>query len=121
MIKKYYFRYDVREGPPGFADNDFYQSDNYSNFEMCFRKYLKFNPRKHWNYLRNCSEYFVYIDENNCIHKNRSDDGVIYYSDCEIDLGISEGKFDDIIEKCKGNVINHTNESLVRNKPRYYF
>ena len=96
----------VREGKPGFADNDEYESEWYDNFEDCYVHYLRFNPEKYWPYLRSSTEIIRYKNKNS-IHDNSVDKGLIYYDpeiieDC---LGISEIEFDKIIEKISKNLI----------------
>ena len=60
----------MREGAPGFADDEEYISNKFYSFERCYKEYVKFNPHRHWVYLRSVqNEYFIY--ENNEIkHKN---------------------------------------------------
>lgn len=96
-MSTWYFKFYVREGQPGCADDDTYTSNVYDSFEKCFRDYIKFNPNKQWRYLRNLSrEEFIYAN-NGIEHINKASDGLIYYDNSELELGISDQLFDKII------------------------
>ena len=42
----------VREGAPGWADDDEYTSTWYKSFEECYKAYVDFNPCNWWKKLR---------------------------------------------------------------------
>jgi hypothetical protein len=59
-IVSWSFEINVREGKPGFANDESYESCEYKSFEECYKNYIDFVPRKQWKYLRNVqSEYIV--------------------------------------------------------------
>ena len=62
-VKSWYYQIEVREGAPGFADDDDYKSKMFDNFEECFISYIHFNPSEYWNDLR-CvySEKIIYTN-----------------------------------------------------------
>ena len=49
---KYKYVVYVREGEPGFADDDDYKSYEYDDFMSCFISLCEFRPENHWPYLR---------------------------------------------------------------------
>lgn len=67
---KYRYIVNVREGAPGFADDDFHQSGYYDSFQSCLEKLKKFDPKKHWNHLRYVeSKNILEYQDNKLINK----------------------------------------------------
>jgi len=75
----------VREGESGFADNDEYISKWFISFEKCFVAYIKFNPEKHFKYLRFINQEIIQYKSNNEIYNNEANDGKIYYNKDKIE------------------------------------
>jgi hypothetical protein len=101
VAKNWHFVVEVREGAPGWADDETYQSPNFDSFEECYEKYLQFSPAKYWRYLRGVyNEYIIYQSGDDTI-KNRAICGKVYYRTNHIieDLGITEEQFDVLIDK----------------------
>jgi hypothetical protein len=40
------------EGERGFADDDYYTSDEYNTFDDCCEEMKRFNPKHRWKHLR---------------------------------------------------------------------
>ena len=108
VTKSWYFtmELEVREGAPGWADDDTYQSKNFDSFEDCYRKYIQFSPAKYWRHLRSvCNEYIVY-QCGDVTTKNRAIFGMVYYRANHIvqDLGITKEEFNVLIDKLENMV-----------------
>ncbi|AMN83715.1 hypothetical protein D5b_00290 [Faustovirus] len=101
MSKHWQFVYCVSEGAPGFCDSDQYESEWFDSFEKCYRKYLDFDPRKHWSHLRFVFKSVLLYKNGDIIEENPADNGMIYYTEGKIekDLGITDDEFDNIIKK----------------------
>ena len=98
-VKYWYYQIEAREGTSGFADDVEYKSDMFDSFERCFVSYIKFKPSKHWNNLRHIqSEIIIYVN-NDITHITKANDGMLYYDDPEIELGITDCEFDKLIDK----------------------
>ena len=101
--KTWHFVIEVREGAPGWADDDTYQSRNFDSFDDCYIEYINFSPAKHWEHLRRVhNEYIVYKCGEDTTN-NKAILGAIYYRTNQIveDLGITEEQFDTLIDKLK--------------------
>lgn len=60
------FTIEVLEGPPGYADDDFYKSEDFSSMSECYLAYRNFNAASYWRYYRSTkSEYFSFCTSNN--------------------------------------------------------
>jgi hypothetical protein len=95
-VKNWYYQIKAREGRDGFADDVEYKSDIFDSFEKCFVSYINFKPSKRWNNLRHIqSENIIY----NNTYITKANDGMLYYDDPEIELGITEFEFDNLIDK----------------------
>ena len=97
-VKYWYYTINARVGEPGFAESDEYESPHFDSFEKCFRSYINFNPHREFIHLRRIGgQNFIYVN-NNVENVNDADGGILYYNNAEVDLGITENKFDKIIE-----------------------
>ena len=103
--KSWFFKVCVREGRPGWSDDDEYLSIRFTSFEECFRAYLVFRPFKYWSYCRHVQREEIIFCKGNKITVNNAKDGMVYYNMCEDDLGITENEFDEIL-----NSINSANK-----------
>ena len=101
VAKNWYFVIEVREGAPGWADDDTYQSVNFDTFDDCYKKYLQFSPAKYWKHLRCVRNEYIVYQCGDVTTKNRAICGRIYYRTSHIieDLGITEEQFDELIDK----------------------
>ena len=101
VVKNWYFVVNVREGAPGWADDDTYQSEKYTSFEDCYRKYIKFSPARYWTHLRHINSECIVFQCGDKINKNTACDGVICYTSGKMieELGITEKQFDNIINQ----------------------
>ena len=52
LEKKYYYKINVREGAPGFADDETYRSSDFNDIKECYKSYLKFNPSKYYTHFK---------------------------------------------------------------------
>jgi hypothetical protein len=101
--KFWYYQIIVSEGCAGYANDDEYKSDKFDTFEKCFISYVNFNPSNHWINLRWIqNENFIYVNDD-IENVNTAKEGLIYYDNPEINLGITDSDFDKIINKIKKN------------------
>ena len=103
VSKCWYFIIDVREGLPGCADNDTYQSEKYDSFEECYREYITFSPPNHWYHLRNSLHEYIINQSGEQTRKNIAYRGLVNYRADKIveDLGITDEQFDLLIDEIK--------------------
>lgn len=101
VARNWYFVIGVREGLPGCADDDTYQSANFKSFEDCYRRYINFSPAKYWKYLRGVRDEYIVYQHDDVTTKNRAHFGMVYYIPDQIvkDLGITEEQFDTLIDE----------------------
>ena len=109
--KYWYYHIEVREGAPGFADDEEYKSQKFKSFEDCFESYVYFQPSNHWSNLRRVQrESLIYFDGNK-IYINLAKEGMLHYDNSEIELGITDSEFDDIIAR----IVNRQNNKIKKN------
>ena len=99
--KNWYFVVEVREGAPGWVDNDRYRSKNFDSFQDCYTEYVRFSPAKHWRRLRGVHNAYIGYQRGDVKILSKAIDGMIYYrtNHCVEDLGITEEEFDALIAK----------------------
>ena len=86
------FAVKVREGAPGFADDDEFVSRRFSSFAQCHEAYYAFNPDHRWPHLRSVySRRFIFDGpdgekETSITHRN-----VVHYTDEQRrDMGVTD-------------------------------
>lgn len=102
--KKYKFMFIGKEGRREFDNDEFeYVSNEFDNFEDCYKTYLCFNIKSKYPQIGSLKSYILY-DPN-----SKDDtvdgiltqvlDGMLYFTNCEDQLGILETELDNILEK----------------------
>ena len=89
------FKICVREGAPGWADDEEHKSIWYQSFEECYKAYVDFDPSKWWKNLRYVqTEVICYKCNDQGIH-NFLHSGKLCYNPKTIkcDLGIEESEY----------------------------
>ena len=95
-MSKYYFQVDVREGSPGWADDDEYISKPYDTFANAYKAMYHFEPRHYWRYLRFVIRIRIWLEGNPVV-------SVCTCGQCHIQLAdltslrTTEQEFDDIM------------------------
>ena len=89
------FEICVREGAPGWADDDEYTSEWYDSFESCFMAYVNFNPYTWWNNLRYVQREVIRYKNKDMCTTNTVHGGRLCYNKNTIlnDLGITEREY----------------------------
>lgn len=98
-VSKWYFRVCVREGRPGFSDDDDFMSKKYTNFEDCYAGYLNFSPFRYWEHCRRVMKQEIIYCYGNKVMLNPIIRGTIRFEKCEEDLGVTKEEFDRVMNK----------------------
>lgn len=95
---EYHFTVYVREGAPGYADNDSYKSPSYSTFEECYFRCIHFKPETHWSDHRCTQGVYMTRDEGRAVEVKSTvqECGLIEVDDL-VHLGVAEAQFDHVI------------------------
>ena len=98
----YYFKVRVREGAPGWADDDSYTSYSFKTFADTYKALVFFKPRRYWCNLRCVQRMQIWREGYSKVNVYR-DGYVIEIADLA-KLGVSEEKFDEIIASIDNKV-----------------
>ena len=91
----YYFKVNVREGAPGWADDASYTSQPFNTFADVYVTLVFFNPRRYWRHLRRVQGMYIWKEGQPKVY--------VYEDGCAIDvkelpkLCVTEEDFDTII------------------------
>ena len=104
--RTWYYIIEVREGAPGFADDEKYVSNKFKSFAECYKSYSSFVPGRYWRNLRRIQNEQFIFENNGVVHKNQACNTQIYYISEKIEetLGITEEHFDDVIAEIVKNI-----------------
>jgi hypothetical protein len=95
---EYHFTVYVREGAPGYADDESYTSPPYSTFEECYFRCIKFSPESHWSNHRFTQGVYMTRDSGRAVEvrSTAQECGLIEVDDL-VHLGVVESQFDHVI------------------------
>ena len=111
-MSKYYFEVNVREGAPGWADDDEYIGGPFDTFGEAYRALFYFEPCRYWYHLRYVSSMKIWLDGNRKVDVSTGGSYLIELEDL-IHLNVTEAEFDviiAIIDKEQGNTTDNEEE-----------
>jgi hypothetical protein len=95
---EYRFHVHVREGAPGFSDDDSYDSPSYATFEECYKKCVLFKPEAHWTHHRYTQSVSMSKNKGQHVPVISTAQGCGLIDVDHLDhLGITEAQFDHVI------------------------
>ena len=92
----YYFKVDVREGAPGWADDDSYTSNGFKTFADVYEALVHFRPSRHWSHLRYVQMMYLWKEGQPKVPVH--EDGCVIEVNNLAKLDVLEEEFDRIIE-----------------------
>ena len=78
----YGYTVNVRQGRPGFADDDEYTQSGFHTFMGAVQSFIHFNPESYWPYLRRVQQRYIYkqTDKKTQFHATiESSNGFIHF------------------------------------------
>ena len=95
-MAKYYFKINVREGAPGWADDDEYTSKPFNTFGKAYRALFYFEPERFWNHLRFVQSMEIWLDGCQKVNVSTGGEYLIELDDL-VHLNVTEEEFDYVI------------------------
>ena len=99
MSEVYCFQINVREGAPGCADDDTYNSRAFTSFAAAYKEMVFFEVERYWPHLRMIQSMYIWKSDHPKVYVSQA--GNIAITDI-IKLGVTEDEYHDIIER-----VNH--------------
>jgi hypothetical protein len=94
----YHFHIHVREGAPGFADDESYESPPYATFEECYEKCIFFRPEAHWRHYRYTQSVSMSRNKAQYVSVSSTAQGCgLIDVNHLVHLGVTEAQFDHVI------------------------
>ena len=95
----FYFYIEVREGAPGYADNEWYTSDGYKTFQEAYTALVRFEIGRHWPQLRSVRTISIWKEGKEHVDVKTTDNG-INIDDLHL-LGVTEEEYDELLAELK--------------------
>ena len=95
VAEDYYFKVNVREGAPGWADDDSYTSRPFKTFADAYEALVIFNPHRLWRHLRRVQEMHIWRKGHPMV--TVFEDGCAIKIEDLHKLDVTEDEFDEII------------------------